>query len=115
VRKRSFSKNNCLVIIILSHGDENETICAYDEHYSFQTTMVEEIIQNDTLLGKPKIFIINACKGNIEPRAIKVLQQDSVPYKPKSYEKSIPRETEILKIYSTFESKYFVDIIIIIM
>ncbi|XP_068146078.1 caspase-7-like isoform X2 [Drosophila tropicalis] len=59
----NFEEHSALVIVVLSHGGQNETILAKDGEYSLHKDILQPILKNRTLLGKPKIFFVQACKG----------------------------------------------------
>ncbi|KFB45706.1 AGAP010829-PA-like protein [Anopheles sinensis] len=91
VSTKDFSKNSCLIVFIMSHGDTKDTIMAYDgEMYSFQTDVVEKCTMNATLKGKPKIFVIQACRGDAE------IQTDAT-------RKTISDKKDIVTFQSTYE------------
>jgi hypothetical protein len=59
VSKASHKNEDCLVVAVLTHGDENNTLFAYDGHYKTNTlfsTFTADACPE--LAGKPKIFII---------------------------------------------------------
>lgn len=72
-------------------------ISAKDEMYSIDDDVLFPIVQNDTLRGKPKIILVQACKGD---REIEVFA-DSVRSSPGG------NPDGILKFYSTFEGELF--------
>lgn len=58
------SKNDCLLIAILSHGKYG-VINAYDYEYSLDTILNYFTVSRcPTLAGKPKLFFIQACQGD---------------------------------------------------
>jgi hypothetical protein len=62
--KDNHSHNDCLVVCILSHGEQG-VLWARDEKYN--TDAVFSFFKGDrcpTLAGKPKIFFIQACQGD---------------------------------------------------
>lgn len=89
VRRKKFDKYSCLIVIIMSHGKANDQILAVDECYQLDKAIVEPTLMNDTLKGKPKIFIVNACKGNAQMETDYVL--------------SATNKFDILKCFSTYE------------
>uniref|UniRef100_A0A8C8RNC9 Caspase-6 n=1 Tax=Pelusios castaneus TaxID=367368 RepID=A0A8C8RNC9_9SAUR len=55
---------DCFVCVFLSHGEDNH-VYAYDAKIKIQTlTQMFRGDQCPTLVGKPKIFIIQACRGD---------------------------------------------------
>lgn len=99
VSRKDFRNYSCIVIVVLSHGTNDETIHAYDYSYNLNDTLVMPIASNPTLVGKPKIFIIAACKGSA---TVEVLVKDAVPFKDDG-KNDVPYVRDILKCYSTFE------------
>ncbi|XP_050090456.1 caspase-7-like [Anopheles aquasalis] len=64
IAHKDFSDNSCLIIIIMSHGLANDQIMARDgKTYCFEGDIVEKCTSNRTLDGKPKLFIVQACRG----------------------------------------------------
>jgi len=65
VSRKDFTKNSCLIVFIMSHGSANDTIMAKDgQFYSFQDDVVEYCTSNRTLNDKPKLFVLQACRGD---------------------------------------------------
>ncbi|CAG7833096.1 unnamed protein product [Allacma fusca] len=64
VRDEDHRSRDCLVVAIMSHGEKNH-ILLRDETL-VPLSLILEVFQTDkcpTLAGKPKIFIIQACRG----------------------------------------------------
>ncbi|XP_017068736.1 caspase-3-like [Drosophila eugracilis] len=54
-----------LVIVILSHGDRKERIITCDHReYDLDSDVLFPLFENPSLAGKPKILIVQACKGS---------------------------------------------------
>lgn len=88
--------------VFLSHGDKDEVIFSYDKPFNINHSFIHPIARNPSLNGKPKIFIIAACKG--DQRNVlseeSIYETDSVPF----YEEGKkPYMAELLKCYSTYE------------
>lgn len=103
--KKDFKDYGVFVAVFLSHGDKNEILFSYDKAFNINHSFIHPIARNPTLNGKPKIFIIAACKGdqrNVHPEE-SVYETDSVPF----YEEGRkPYMSELLKCYSTYEGMY---------
>ena len=59
-------KNLCiLTLFILTHGDENGFLQAYDKGYYFDETILNQLLPDvcPTLAGRPKLMFIQACQG----------------------------------------------------
>jgi hypothetical protein len=52
----------CIVIVILSHGDEDGFIHCYDSKYSLRSVIVNELADCKNLAGKAKIVVVQACR-----------------------------------------------------
>lgn len=95
--------HDCLVICVLTHGDDDE-LEARDQSYP-----VDELYKNFTgencpnLAGKPKIFILQACRGDQYDDGVSLASSSSCtdvtdgPRKPRT----IPNTADFLKIYAT--------------
>lgn len=64
---KDFSKYGCLVVCLLSHGIEN-AIAGSDSRYVNVNKLKYKFSYNycPSLYGKPKIFIVQACQGDLE-------------------------------------------------
>lgn len=83
------------MVVVLTHGNVSETLQAFDMPYNLNDVIVNPLT-TEHLAGKPKIFLINACKGGeSDSQARRRTQTDSV--------RGIPKERDILKCYSTYE------------
>lgn len=106
MHSKDFKKYACCVVVILSHGDQNERLHAADGTYNLQQMLVDRVAQNATLQGKAKIFIVAACKGSsTEVLAAQArLQADAVPFADShAAVRSLPYMRDVLKCYSTYE------------
>lgn len=62
--RQDFSDDDCLVVCVLTHGDMN---CLYAKDDKYYIEHLFDSFKSDvckTLAGKPKIFIIQACRGD---------------------------------------------------
>lgn len=115
VSNKNFIDYSCLVVAVLSHGEEKNKVSAKDQYYDFDETVVNPISKNITLLGCPKIFIINACRGYernvyVSDDRYPEMEVDSCVNCTPAIEKmrTIPYMKEILKLYSCYEGKKIV-------
>ena len=55
----------CLAVFILTHGEENGILHAYDNPYRLDKEIINELLPErcPTLAGKPKLIFIQACQG----------------------------------------------------
>ncbi|XP_065075295.1 caspase-1-like [Ochlerotatus camptorhynchus] len=71
--------SDCLVVVILTHGNENDTLMANDKEYHLY-----EFIENfnpttlESMAGKPKLFIIQACRGKEVDHGVPLGYRDQV-------------------------------------
>ncbi|KRF99094.1 uncharacterized protein Dwil_GK27342 [Drosophila willistoni] len=87
LEQANFEERSALVIVVLSHGDRNDTVMARDRTYSLNDDVLFPILKNRTLHSKPKILIVQACKG---PKELFVKRNSS-------------DFSEVLKCYSSVE------------
>lgn len=90
----NFEKSSCIVVVILSEGQRNDKIEAKDDLYSIDDDIVLPLLKNKTLQGKPKIFIIQASRGDMEIS----VKTDGVSYGG--------NPSEVIKLYSSFEGQF---------
>ncbi|XP_061512409.1 caspase-1 isoform X2 [Anopheles gambiae] len=65
ISQKDFTPYSCLIVFIMSHGSVNDTILASDgKWFYFQEDIVDKCTSNRTLDGKPKLFVLQACRGN---------------------------------------------------
>ena len=93
--------SDCFICVISSHGD-NEDIATFDKGSKVGTTLdvKKEILKSfqNSLIGKPKLFLIDACRGKIEMKAATVSMLAA-----ESTTSEIPTHSDILISYSTVE------------
>ncbi len=75
--KRKFPEYACLVVCILSHGDEG-TVCGTDCQEVSIESAKKQFFNNSFLSGKPKIWIIQSCQGKLKQEDLK----ESAPLAP---------------------------------
>nr|XP_029724524.1 caspase-14-like [Aedes albopictus] len=89
IRNKNFDKYSCLIVIIMSHGEAKDQIWALDKCYNLEADVVDRIRENRSLRAKPKLFIVQACKGEA------MMEPDYTP--------TAPNAMNIMKCYSTYE------------
>lgn len=90
---------------MLSHGDDREIIYGTDQAFTISALTEPFKRTANSLLGKPKIFIFQACRGQ------KVMKShQKIPMKDNketiSITSHIPSEADFLMIYSTMPGYY---------
>lgn len=64
VAETDHSQHDCLVIIVLSHGDPG-VLYTFDAQYKAESIWMPFTADKcPTLAGKPKLFFIQACQGD---------------------------------------------------
>lgn len=96
--EKDFSKFDCFICVILSHGS-SDGICGVDE----QSVQVEALTSRfrrshcPSLENKPKIFLIQACRGSQQD--IAPVESDSEPV-PMHY-RGLPSDADFLICYAS--------------
>lgn len=96
------SENDCFVCVVLTHGDHGN-LYSYDSRYA-----VDHLFNNflgdrcPTLLGKPKLFFIQACQGDRLDRGV-VVSTDALDA---AHYFKIPTYADFMIAYSTLPGFY---------
>ncbi|XP_053663974.1 caspase-1-like [Anopheles marshallii] len=116
---------DCLLVVMMTHGQDNVL------HAKDRTFRVDRLWENfigracPTLLGKPKLFFIQACRGDNVDKGVRLnqsiqqaartvasgtareLPQPTVrPGRAKSIQYAIPSMADLLVMYSTYKGHY---------
>lgn len=106
IAKQDHSKNDCLLIAIMSHGLNSGFICAKDHPYKFENIWKCFTANKcPSLAGKPKLFFIQACRGDQYEDGI-LMQRTQTDGDPSSVYYSIPDYADFLLAYSTMSGFY---------
>ncbi|XP_078499969.1 caspase-7-like isoform X2 [Lissotriton helveticus] len=108
VADEKHSDNACFVCVLLSHGEEGYI---YGTDGMIEIKELTSLFRGDrcrTLVGKPKLFFIQACRGKhldtgLEADAASGSDSDDEGTSPKN---KIPVEADFLLAYSTVEGYY---------
>lgn len=96
------SENDCFVCLVLTHGDHGN-LYAYDGRYA-----IDHLFNNflgdrcTTLVGKPKLFFIQACQGDRLDRGV-VVSSDALDA---AHYFKIPTYADFMIAYSTLPGFY---------
>uniref|UniRef100_A0AAG5DUU8 Uncharacterized protein n=1 Tax=Anopheles atroparvus TaxID=41427 RepID=A0AAG5DUU8_ANOAO len=109
------SQHDCLVVVVMTHGSED---VLYASDSTYKVDRLWELFLGDacpSLLGKPKLFFIQACRGEKFDEGV-LVQVDSVMMdtvdarsaqegqRPLQY--VIPTMADLLVMYSTYKGHY---------
>lgn len=106
--RQNYVDCDCFACAILTHGDSSDILYAHDGKYSIQELFAP--LQNcQTLVGKPKLFFVQACRGNRLDHG--VLQSDCLDARATDGSSdsgcvAIPVEADFFIGYSTVEGYY---------
>jgi caspase-like apoptosis-related cysteine protease len=98
------SESDCILIVVLTHGEEG--ILNSNDH-PYKTTKIWDSFtdgQCPSLAGKPKMFFIQACRGENMDHGVTLTsrtEHDSIPISC-----NIPNHPDYLVVYSTIEGFY---------
>uniref|UniRef100_A0A182JU73 Caspase n=1 Tax=Anopheles christyi TaxID=43041 RepID=A0A182JU73_9DIPT len=97
------SKCDCLLVMVMTHGDE-DVLYAYDGPYSVDK-LWESFMGNacPTLLGKPKLFFVQACRGSTFDKGVKLGCHDLDTDHFSSHKYVIPTTADLLVMYSSYK------------
>ena len=73
--RRNYSDVDCVVVVILTHGVKDGYLNGIDNECVRLLELISPFYSNPTLIGKPKIFIIQACRG--EEKSIGIIEEPS--------------------------------------
>lgn len=98
------------MVVVLSHGQSNSQIAAKDVYYPLEYLWEPFTTDCLSLVGKPKLFVVNACRGTKVDEGVKMVTRslaesstvtDAAP--EQSYK--IPKQADILIAHSTVEGR----------
>ena len=83
------SAYDCFVLWLMSHGRSGEVFCSDGNTIPIQT-LHDMFSNSDTLSGKPKLFFIQACRGDGEDEGVSVSADTGIS----SYEQLSPNQVD---------------------
>ncbi|XP_058121003.1 caspase-like [Anopheles ziemanni] len=87
--------SDCFLVAVLTHGEEGDYVYAHDCAYQLSSIWTHFTAKNcPSLAGRPKIFLIQACRGNQLDSGVKVQKDGVARY-------SIPTHADFLFAYAT--------------
>ncbi|ESO89043.1 hypothetical protein LOTGIDRAFT_209997 [Lottia gigantea] len=100
----SHKNNDCFMCAVLSHGDKEYVYGA--DGVSIRTEDLIKPFNGDNcpdLAGKPKIFIIQACRGSMVDNGVEIYSDDNGGRETFEIAQIIPIEADFLKAFSVVE------------
>ena len=89
IAREDHSAYDCFVLWLMSHGRSGEVFCSDGDTIPIQT--LHDMFSNcDTLSGKPKLFFIQACRGEGEDEGVSVAANTTIS----SYELLGPNQVD---------------------
>lgn len=79
-----------VMFIIMTHGGVDKNLAARDEMYHLEGDFINKMLVNKSWDGVPKVFIIQACRGDLET--------DAAPFRSSSV-----NPQDVLKLFATYE------------
>ncbi|XP_014470981.1 PREDICTED: caspase-1-like [Dinoponera quadriceps] len=99
--------NDCICVIVLTHGLQNDLISAKDVIY--KTDMIWKPFTADkcpSLAGKPKLFFIQACRGEAVENSVVLTPHSTVSSTDSVSSYKIPTHADILIAHSSAQGFY---------
>uniref|UniRef100_A0A8W7PJM0 Uncharacterized protein n=1 Tax=Anopheles coluzzii TaxID=1518534 RepID=A0A8W7PJM0_ANOCL len=110
VAKEDHTESDCFVLVMMTHGQDG-SLYAADKQY--QIAELWEPFVGDackTLIGKPKLFFVQACRGTKFDKGVKLtkIATDTVDALSSSSQRTcvIPTMADVLVMYSAFDGHY---------
>lgn len=111
ISRASHKYEDCLIVVVLTHGYGKKHLYAYDGYYETETlfsSFTADVCPE--LAGKPKIFIIQACRGEKVSESMNFkssIQVDShrIDSSGIIHHYSIPVEADQLVAFSAYEGR----------
>ncbi|XP_043500942.1 caspase-like [Polistes fuscatus] len=91
ISQMDLSDKDCLLIVVLTHGHSG-LLCAYDQPYNI-IDLWNSFSENNcpSLRGKPKLFFVQACRGDDVDSGTKLQYQENTQFKQQlSSKNSLP-------------------------
>ncbi|CAK1591262.1 unnamed protein product [Parnassius mnemosyne] len=103
--ERDFTDYGCVAVAVLTHGSNHGLLRAKDQPYSeIEIINHFKVYNKPTLVTKPKILIIQACRGKSEMQGVVVFRSGVIK---KDYDESLepytlPAESDMLILHSSY-------------
>jgi caspase 3 len=105
--KRDYSNDSCFVCFIMSHGDNGKILCSDEMQIDLKKEIIKPFQINQTLVNKPKLFFIQACRGdNVMPNIERLNISHDLIRQTSNIETDaikLPMHADLLYSYATVE------------
>ncbi|XP_047134596.1 caspase-3 isoform X1 [Hydra vulgaris] len=98
-----YSLMSCCVVAVLTHGKEGEIFCTND---TLNISEITNIFCTKALAGKPKLFLIQACRGTEYMESLDKVDGLGTGLSNKANVLDLPVESDFLYAYSTVLGYY---------
>ncbi|XP_036371414.1 caspase-3-like [Octopus sinensis] len=108
ISKWEHAKYNCFLCVILTHGEDDNQIYGTDGKVNLND-LVEKLLPNRCLrlIGKPKLFFVQACRGTKLDRGVVMHDAGDVREKYQNVTShKVPLWADVLLAYSTVPGFY---------
>ncbi|CAH2057383.1 unnamed protein product, partial [Iphiclides podalirius] len=103
--ERDFTDYGCVAVAVLTHGSHHGLLRAKDQPYSeIEIINHFKVYDKPTLVTKPKVLIIQACRGKNEMQGVAVLQMGKIrtDYDESLEPYTLPAESDMLILHSSY-------------
>ncbi|XP_077299003.1 uncharacterized protein LOC143920159 [Arctopsyche grandis] len=103
IKKKKRSEISCLIVVVMTHGEPGSLYAADDK---YETNMLWDGLtarECPHLAGIPKLYFIQACRGDKIDRGYTVTDSILFPSQPRRNKLKIPSMADFLHMYSTYE------------
>ncbi|XP_029344970.1 caspase-1 isoform X2 [Acyrthosiphon pisum] len=105
--KADHSQNDCLAIVVLTHGVSQSFVYAKDNPYPVEFLWNSFTADKcHTLAGKPKLFFVQACRGERLDPGITLRKETVTEVDSSTASYKIPKHADFLITFSTYDGYY---------
>ena len=107
--KKDYSKDSCFICFIMSHGEYGKILSSDEKLIDLKADIIKPFKSNKTLVNKPKLFFIQACRGkNVMPIIERLhishdLYKQDTNTETETDASKLPKDADILYSYATVE------------
>ena len=98
ISERDYTKDDSIIFCLMSHGREGQVMGKDWEPVKIRD-LCKKLAECETLIGKPKIFFIQACQGREKPKQL--VPEDDKDVNPDEGVSALPRDSDFFFGYAT--------------